>query len=126
MNTVLGTVTADRPLRKYADKEMGLIWPKAHFYCFGDIILVQDLNYVSVSIYFMDNTICEESNYWTQKLNQRFLPYFMLGQCSFFMVLETPKNMLFSGGIENEQWPEMHFKAFFLCALNTDALSISD
>ena len=63
MNTVLGTVTADRPLRKYADKEMGLISPKAHFYCFGDIILVQDLNYVSVSIYFMDNTICEESSY---------------------------------------------------------------
>ena len=60
MNKVPGTVTADRPLLTYADKEMGLIWPKAHIYCFGDVILVQDLDYLSVSIYFMDDPIYEE------------------------------------------------------------------
>ena len=61
MNKVPGTVTADRPLLTYADKEMGLIWPKAHIYCFFvDVILVQDLDCLSVSIYLMDDPICEE------------------------------------------------------------------
>ena len=106
MNTVLGMVMADYPLHTYTNKEMGLIWLKAHIYCFGDVILVQDLDYLSESIYFMNNPICEESTYWTQKLNQCFLPYSISGQCLFIMVLKTPENMFcFLGGMEKEQWP---------------------
>ena len=38
----------------------------------------------------------------------------------------TRKHVLFSGGMEREQWPLMHFKAIIFCALNIDALSISE
>ena len=64
INKVPGTLTANRPLRTYADKEMGLTWLKARIYCFGEVILVQDLDYLSVSIYFMNDPICGESNYY--------------------------------------------------------------
>ena len=128
INKVPGTLTANRPLRTYADKEMGLTWLKARIYCFGEVILVQDLDYLSVSIYFMNDPICGESNYWTQKLNQRFLPYSISGQCSYFMVLETPENMFcfLAGSMKREQWPLIHFKAFIFCALNIDSSSISE
>lgn len=52
----------------------------------------------------MDDPKYEESNYWTQKLNQCFLPYSITGQYSFFVSLETAENMLFCGSIEREQW----------------------
>ena len=60
MNKVSGIVTANRPLHTYTNKEMGLIWPKMHIYCFGVVILVQDLDYLSVGIYFMDDPICQK------------------------------------------------------------------
>ena len=103
MNKIPGTARADRSLRIYADKVKGLIWPKAYIYCFGDVILVQDLDYLSVSIYFMVDPNCEKSNYWTQKLNQCFLPYSISGQYTFFMLLETPENILLSGGMKRGQ-----------------------
>ena len=38
----------------------------------------------------------------------------------------TRKYVLFSGDMEREQWPLTHFKAFIFCALNIEALSISE
>ena len=48
MNKTPGTVRTDRPLRTYADKEKGWIWLKAYICCLGDVVLVQDLDYLSV------------------------------------------------------------------------------
>ena len=100
MNKIPGTVKADRPLRTYVDKEKGLIWPKAYIYCFGDVILVQDLDYLSVSIYFIDEPKCEESNYWTETEPMFFTLFHFRPMLVFHATGNTRKHVLGNNGLK--------------------------